>query len=47
MDVTVKKTPGGSLMSEAVMRLEEYDTDTRHQATVVSSERITPEDDDE
>ncbi len=29
-------------MSEAVKRLEEYDTDTRYQATVVSSERITP-----
>jgi ferredoxin--NADP+ reductase len=30
-------------MSEAVMRLEDYDIDTRFAATVVSSERITPE----
>jgi len=29
-------------MKEAVMRLQNYDTDNRHQATVVSSERITP-----
>ena len=32
-------------MSEAVMRLEKYDTDTRYTAIVVSSERITPEGD--
>ena len=35
-------------MSEAVRHLNEYDTETRYQATVVSSERITPaESDDE
>ena len=34
-------------MIEAVKRLEDYDTQTRHQATVVSSERITPEASDE
>jgi ferredoxin--NADP+ reductase len=34
-------------MSEAVMRLDDYDTETRFQATVVSSERITPEQSDE
>jgi len=34
-------------MSEAIMRLGDYDTDTRFQATVVSSERITPEQSDE
>ena len=28
-------------MSEAVMRLQDYDTETRFSATVVSSERIT------
>ena len=28
-------------MKEAVMRLQKYDTDSRHQATVLSSERIT------
>jgi ferredoxin--NADP+ reductase len=30
-------------MSEAVMRLSDYDTDTRFEATVVSSDRITPD----
>lgn len=30
-------------MSEAVMRLQDYDTETRHGAKVVSTERITPE----
>ena len=30
-------------MSQSIMRLEEYDTEPRYQATVVSSERITPE----
>jgi len=30
-------------MSEAVKRLEDYDIETRAEATVVSSERITPE----
>jgi len=34
-------------MSEAVMHLEEYDTAVRYQATVVSSERITPEESEE
>ena len=34
-------------MSEAVMRLEDYDIETRYQATVVSTERITPEESDE
>lgn len=34
-------------MSEAIMRLDEYDTKTRFQATVVSSHRITPEASDE
>ena len=35
-------------MSEAVRRLEEYDTETKYQATVLSNERITPaESDDE
>lgn len=34
-------------MSEAVMRLEDYDTGTRFAATLVSSERITPEQSDE
>jgi ferredoxin--NADP+ reductase len=35
-------------MSEAtITRLEDYDTETRFQATVVSSERITPEASDE
>ena len=34
-------------MSEAVTRLEDYDTATRFDATVVSSERITPETSDE
>ena len=35
-------------MSEAVKRLEEYDTETRYQATVLSNERITSaESDDE
>ena len=31
-------------MNSAVTRLEDYDTDQQFQATVVSSERITPED---
>jgi len=30
-------------MSETIMRLDDYDTETRFEATVVSSERITPE----
>jgi len=30
-------------MTQAVRHLEEYDTETRYQATVVSNERITPE----
>jgi ferredoxin--NADP+ reductase len=30
-------------MSDAIRHLEEYDTSPRHRATVVSSERITPE----
>jgi len=30
-------------MTTSIMRLEEYDTEPRYQATVVSSERITPE----
>jgi ferredoxin--NADP+ reductase len=34
-------------MSEAVMRLDDYDTETRFRATVVSSERITPKTSDE
>jgi len=34
-------------MSEAVKRLEEYETQPRHQATVLSSERITPSESDE
>ena len=34
-------------MIEAVKCLEDYDTQTRHQATVLSSERITPEASDE
>jgi ferredoxin--NADP+ reductase len=34
-------------MSEAVTRLEDYDTETRYRATVVSSERITPAESDE
>jgi ferredoxin--NADP+ reductase len=34
-------------MSEAVTRLEDYDTETRYRATVVSSERITPAASDE
>ena len=34
-------------MSEAVTRLEDYDTDTRYGATVVSSERITSAESDE
>jgi ferredoxin--NADP+ reductase len=33
-------------MSEAVTRLEDYDTETRYRATVVSSERITSADAD-
>ena len=31
-------------MNQAVMRLEDYDTSERHVATVLSSERITPDD---
>ncbi len=34
-------------MSEAIMRLEEYDTSSRYRATLVSSERITPEESEE
>jgi ferredoxin--NADP+ reductase len=34
-------------MSEAILRLDDYDTETRFQATVVSSQRITPESSDE
>jgi ferredoxin--NADP+ reductase len=34
-------------MSEAILRLDDYDTETRFQATVVSSQRITPEASDE
>jgi len=34
-------------MSEAVRRLEDYETQPRHRATVVSSERITPQESDE
>ncbi len=34
-------------MSETIMRLDDYDTETRFEATVVSSERITPEESDE
>jgi ferredoxin--NADP+ reductase len=34
-------------MKEAVKRLEDYDTDARYQASVVSSERITPQASDE
>ncbi len=34
-------------MNEAVSRLEDYDTDSRYGATVVSTERITPEASDE
>ena len=34
-------------MSEAVQRLEDYDTETRYAARVLSSERITPEKSDE
>ncbi|MHC4106472.1 MAG: ferredoxin reductase domain-containing protein [Planctomycetota bacterium] len=33
-------------MSEAVTRLDDYDKETRFEATVVSSERITPEESD-
>ena len=35
------------VMTEAVKRLEEYDTQTRYQATVVSSERMTVEGSDD
>jgi ferredoxin--NADP+ reductase len=34
-------------MSEAVKRLEDYETQPRHQARVLSSERITPQESDE
>ena len=34
-------------MSEVVKRLEDYDTQLRHQATVLSSERITPQESDD
>jgi len=34
-------------MSEAVTRLDDYDTETRFAGTLVSSERITPENSDE
>ena len=34
-------------MSEAVKRLEDYETRPRHRATVLSSERITPQESDE
>ena len=34
-------------MTEAIKHLEDYDTQTRHAATVVSSVRITPEASDE
>ena len=34
-------------MSEAVRRLEDYETRTKYQATVLSNERITPEESDE
>jgi len=34
-------------MSEAVRRLEDYETQPRHQARVLSSERITPQESDE
>jgi ferredoxin--NADP+ reductase len=34
-------------MSEAIRRLEDYDTEPRYRATVVSTERITPEASDE
>ncbi len=34
-------------MSEGLRHLSEYDTGTRHRATVVSSERITPAESDE
>ena len=34
-------------MNEAVRRLEDYETQPRHRATVLSSERITPQESDE
>lgn len=34
-------------MSEAVRRLEDYETQPRHQATVLSSQRITPQESNE
>jgi len=34
-------------MSEAIMRLEDYDTEPRYRARVLSSERITPPESDE
>ena len=34
----------GDAMSEAVRRLEMYDTETKYRATVLSNQRITPED---
>jgi len=35
------------MIHEAVQHLEDYDTETRYAATVVASERITPEESDE